>query len=121
KENAKDIVEIAPQILKGVQLVQADNVDEGLRHALVLDNPDEFFKRRPARNALDVLREADNDEPDTPDGDEPGGASNLSAPGSARGRSADKQDGDVEPTDPAAPSGDVQTRGGGSRIIQTHD
>ena len=78
KENAKDIVEIAPQILKGVQLVQADNVDEVLRHALVLDDPDEFFKPKPARKDLDFLREADKDEPDTPDDDEPRVSPNLS-------------------------------------------
>jgi ATP-dependent Lon protease len=78
KENAKDIVEIAPQILKGVQLVQADNVDEVLRHALVLDDPDEFFKPKPGRKDLDFLREADKDEPDTPDDDEPGVSPNLS-------------------------------------------
>jgi ATP-dependent Lon protease len=78
KENAKDIVEIAPQILKGVQLVQADNVDEVLRHALVLDDPDEFFKPKPARKDLAFLREADKDEPDTPDDDAPGVSPNLS-------------------------------------------
>jgi ATP-dependent Lon protease len=78
KENAKDIVEIAPQILKGVQLVQADNVDEVLRHALVLDDPDEFFKPKAARKDLDFLREADKDEPDTPDDDEPRVSPNLS-------------------------------------------
>ena len=78
KENAKDIVEIAPQILKGVQLVQADNVDEVLRHALILDDPDKFFKPKPARKDLDFLREADKDEPDTPDDDEPGVSPNLS-------------------------------------------
>jgi ATP-dependent Lon protease len=78
KENAKDIVEIAPQILKGVQLVQADNVDEVLRHALVLDDPDAFFKPKPARKDLDFLREADKDEPDTPDDDEPRVSPNLS-------------------------------------------
>ena len=77
KENAKDITEIAPQILKGVQLIQAENVDEVLRHALVLDDPEAFFKPKPARKDLDFLRDSDKD-PITPEEDDTGVSPNLS-------------------------------------------
>ena len=77
KENAKDITEIAPQILKGVQLIQAENVDEVLRHALVLDDPEAFFKPKPARKDLDFLRDSDKD-PIGPEDDETGVSPNLS-------------------------------------------
>jgi ATP-dependent Lon protease len=70
KENAKDISEIAPQILKNVQLIQVEHMDEVLRHALVLEDPEAFFKPK-APNALGFLREpdkqpiADEDEDDS--------------------------------------------------------
>ncbi len=70
KENAKDISEIAPQILKNVQLIQVEHMDEVLRHALVLEDPEAFFKPK-AANALGFLREpdkqpiADEDEDDS--------------------------------------------------------
>jgi len=60
KENAKDIVEIAPQILKGVTLIQVDHMDEVLRHALLVSDPDTFFKPRSVMNDLPFLREPDN-------------------------------------------------------------
>ncbi|HTR63796.1 MAG TPA: endopeptidase La [Candidatus Binataceae bacterium] len=76
KENAKDISEIAPQILKGVQLIQAENVDEVLRHALVLDDPDAFFKPKPVRKDLDFLRE--DKDPVPPEDDDTVVSPNLS-------------------------------------------
>ncbi|HYB90364.1 MAG TPA: endopeptidase La [Candidatus Binataceae bacterium] len=60
KENAKDIVEIAPQILKGVTLIQVEHMDEVLRHALLISDPDTFFKSRPMMNDMQFLREPDN-------------------------------------------------------------
>ncbi len=45
KENEKDIEEIAPQILKNVTLIQVEHMDQVLRHALVLSDPDAFFKQ----------------------------------------------------------------------------
>ncbi len=79
KENAKDISEIAPQILKNVQLVQVENVDEVLRHALVLADPDEFFKPKSAGKDLDFLHDADKDHPIAGGEDEDTGVSpNLS-------------------------------------------
>ncbi|MCL5044068.1 MAG: endopeptidase La [Deltaproteobacteria bacterium] len=44
KENAKDIPEIAPSILKKLTLVQVEHMDQVLRHALVLADPDAFFR-----------------------------------------------------------------------------
>ena len=48
KENAKDIEEIPAPILKNMTLIQIEHMDEVLRHALVLADPDTFFKARPA-------------------------------------------------------------------------
>src|SRR6202790_5388571 len=48
KENAKDVDEIAAQILKNVTLIQVEHMDEVLRHALVLSDPEAFFKVKPA-------------------------------------------------------------------------
>jgi ATP-dependent Lon protease len=45
KENEKDIEEIAPQILKNVTLVLVEHMDQVLRHALVLPDPEAFFKQ----------------------------------------------------------------------------
>ncbi|HUO05822.1 MAG TPA: endopeptidase La [Candidatus Binataceae bacterium] len=72
KENAKDIEEISPLILKAVTLVQVENVDEVLRHALVLSDPDAFFKAGKEENDLAFLSEPepkggiDADEEDEP-------------------------------------------------------
>ena len=51
KENDKDIDDIPPPILKNVTLIQVEHMDEVLRHALVLADPEAFFKVKPA--ALD--------------------------------------------------------------------
>ncbi len=48
KDNAKDISEISPAILKNITLVQVEHMDEVLRHALLLSDPDAFFKPKPA-------------------------------------------------------------------------
>jgi len=43
KENEKDIKEIPPKILRSVELVLVENMDEVLRRALVLDDPGHFL------------------------------------------------------------------------------
>jgi ATP-dependent Lon protease len=48
KENAKDVDDIPAPILKNVTLIQVDHMDEVLRHALVLSDPEAFFKVKPA-------------------------------------------------------------------------
>ena len=47
KENEKDIKEIPPKILKSIELVLVDHMDEVLRRALVLDDPEHFLAPRP--------------------------------------------------------------------------
>jgi ATP-dependent Lon protease len=48
KENEKDIEEIPAPILKGVSLMMVEHMDDVLRHALVLADPDAFFSQKPA-------------------------------------------------------------------------
>jgi ATP-dependent Lon protease len=43
KENAKDIKEIPPRILRAVELILVDHMDEVLKRAMVLDDPDQFL------------------------------------------------------------------------------
>ena len=45
KENRKDLREIPKKIREAMRIVPVEFVDEVLREALVLDNPDEFFKK----------------------------------------------------------------------------
>ena len=47
-ENKKDIPDIPQQVLKSVSLIKVDHMDQVLRHALVLSDPDSFFKPRDA-------------------------------------------------------------------------
>jgi ATP-dependent Lon protease len=44
KDNTKDITEIPEQILKDVEIVPVEHVDEVLRVALAVDDPDSIFK-----------------------------------------------------------------------------
>jgi ATP-dependent Lon protease len=46
KENEKDIDEIPAQILKGITLLKVGHMDEVLKQALVLDDPESFLKPR---------------------------------------------------------------------------
>ncbi len=46
KDNEKDIKEIPPKILKSVELVLVEHMDEVLRKALVLEDPDHFLAPR---------------------------------------------------------------------------
>jgi ATP-dependent Lon protease len=70
KENEKDASEIAPQILKKVQLVQVEHMDEVLRHALLLADPNTFFKPETAdaMTLSEMVKQgplADDDEEDS--------------------------------------------------------
>jgi ATP-dependent Lon protease len=47
KENEKDIEEIPAPILKGVTLMMVEHMDDVLRNALVLADPDAFFAQKP--------------------------------------------------------------------------
>ncbi len=47
RDNEKDIKEIPARILKAVELVPVDHMDEVLKRALVLDDPESLFKEVP--------------------------------------------------------------------------
>ncbi len=47
KENEKDIKEIPLKILKSIELILVDHMDEVLRRALVLDHPEHFLAPKP--------------------------------------------------------------------------
>ena len=46
KENEKDLKEIPPKILKSIELVFVEHMDEVLKKALVLDDPENFLARQ---------------------------------------------------------------------------
>jgi len=68
KENEKDIEEIPAPILKGIALIKVGHMDEVLKHALVLDDPESFFKPGRAEDA--PLFTADDDKPIIVDDDD---------------------------------------------------
>jgi ATP-dependent Lon protease len=70
KENAKDIEEIPAQIMKGITLVQVENMDDVLKHALVLTDPDAFFKAGKGESDLAFLREPEPKVPLVRDGED---------------------------------------------------
>ena len=51
KENEKDVDEIPQQVLKNVTLIQVETMDEVLKQALVLPDPDAFFQAKRAESA----------------------------------------------------------------------
>ena len=50
KENEKDVDEIPRQVLKNVTLSQVEHMDEVLKQALVLPDPDAFFQSKRAES-----------------------------------------------------------------------
>jgi ATP-dependent Lon protease len=62
KENAKDIKEIPGKILKEVDLVLVEHMDEVLKHALVVDDPEKLFSKL-EEEAEEVLVPSDTPEP----------------------------------------------------------
>jgi ATP-dependent Lon protease len=44
KDNAKDVREIPLKIRRELTIIPVEHIDEVLRHALVLENPDAFFR-----------------------------------------------------------------------------
>ncbi|MFN4132314.1 MAG: endopeptidase La, partial [Caldimicrobium sp.] len=55
KENEKDLKEINPKVLKGLKIVMVDNMDEVLKVALLIDNPEELFKERPYLDVWELV------------------------------------------------------------------
>ncbi len=46
RENRKDLQEVPKKVRKALAIVLVDYVDEVLREALVLEKPDEFFRKQ---------------------------------------------------------------------------
>ena len=65
KENEKDIEEIPAPILKGVTLMMVEHMDDVLKHALVLADPDAFFAQKapaptpPSASSFDAEEKAE--------------------------------------------------------------
>jgi ATP-dependent Lon protease len=45
KENEKDLKEIPPKILRELEVLKVEHMDDVLKHALVLKDPDKLFKK----------------------------------------------------------------------------
>src|SRR6202790_4943706 len=71
KENEKDIEEIPAPILKGVNLMMVEHMDDVLRQALVLADPDAFFAQKPAAPTAPPRFEAEEKAELGEDEDEP--------------------------------------------------
>ena len=51
RDNEKDLKEIPPRVKKDLKIVLVDHVDEVLRRALILENPEKFLKEKFERTA----------------------------------------------------------------------
>ena len=70
KENAKDLQDIPAQVLKGLTMIEVEHMDDVLKHALVLDNPEAFFKTTGGAASLYMPEEGDKEEPSADEDDE---------------------------------------------------
>jgi ATP-dependent Lon protease len=68
-DNEPDISEIPQQVLKNVSLIRVDHMDQVLRNALVLSDPDSFFKPKDISGTSMFSSEAEN-KTEPVDGDE---------------------------------------------------
>jgi len=55
KENEKDLKEINPKILKGLEIVMVESMDEVLKTALELEKPEELFKETPYLDVWELV------------------------------------------------------------------
>ncbi len=55
KENEKDLKEINPKILRNLEIVMVDNMDEVLKTALDLEKPEELFKETPYLDVWELV------------------------------------------------------------------
>jgi len=62
KENAKDIKEIPGKILKEVDLVLVEHMDEVLKQALLLEDPEKLFSKL-AEEAEEIMVPSETPEP----------------------------------------------------------
>ena len=70
KENEKDIEEIPQQVLKAVTIFKVEHMDDVLRRALVLDDPDTFFKPQTEETESAFTAETDGKMPLVDDDDD---------------------------------------------------
>ena len=57
KENEKDLKEIPPRILKALEIISVEHMDEVLKSALVLEDPEHLFKENPEEAAPPFFHE----------------------------------------------------------------
>lgn len=57
KENEKDLKDIPSRILKALEIVPVEHMDDVLKTALVLDDPELLFKEKPEEEALPFFHE----------------------------------------------------------------
>jgi ATP-dependent Lon protease len=57
KENEKDLKEIPPRILKALEIISVEHMDDVLKSALVIEDPALLFKERPEEGALPFYHE----------------------------------------------------------------
>jgi ATP-dependent Lon protease len=60
KENQKDVQDIPAPVLKNLTLIEVEHMDEVLRCALVLSDPESFFKPRTGTIASAAMPEVKN-------------------------------------------------------------
>ncbi len=58
RDNEKDLKDIAPRLIKSIQVKIVENMDEVLKEALILDDPESLFKK-PVPPAVGVFPEAE--------------------------------------------------------------
>uniref|UniRef100_A0A832LU53 Lon protease n=1 Tax=Caldimicrobium thiodismutans TaxID=1653476 RepID=A0A832LU53_9BACT len=56
KENEKDLRDINPKILKGLEIVMVDSMDEVLKIALSMDTPETLFKETPYLDVWELVQ-----------------------------------------------------------------
>ena len=66
KDNEKDLKEINPKILKNLEIIQVENMDEVLKNALLLDDPDSLFKETPTLDIWELVKLGEKAEKEKP-------------------------------------------------------
>lgn len=56
KENEKDLKDINPKILKGLEIIMVDNMDEVLKIALEVESPETLFKETPYLDVWELVQ-----------------------------------------------------------------
>ncbi|WP_297056416.1 S16 family serine protease, partial [Thermosulfurimonas sp.] len=62
KENEKDLKEIPPKVLKNLRLVMVEHMDEVLKEALVLEDPEKLFRDVPPLDIWTLVKQREEQE-----------------------------------------------------------